>query len=231
MTIDLNFRPASYMDFGDPVALALNGITGQMRREMVRDMLTAEGKQREEYDARLGPIDPSILEERADASFISTMNHVGGPSWMGGEYLPKHRRHEVEIARIVLQSVTMDVFSIRARWSGGRYRYRIVDEYEGVYTLTPMSSARTLTLGRVIRLIETVKTSEDSFGTEGGLVECWWNQQREHGDDPEGCVAFAWVESELYPDLARWYEQRAREWVAAVPVDVEEEEEDSPLPN
>ena len=42
MSIDLNFRPTSYADFDDPVSLALNGIKGQMRREMVRDMLTAE---------------------------------------------------------------------------------------------------------------------------------------------------------------------------------------------
>ena len=46
MSIDLKWRPESYSDFHDPVALALNGIQGQMRREMVRDMLTAEGEQR-----------------------------------------------------------------------------------------------------------------------------------------------------------------------------------------
>ena len=63
MTIDLNFRPASYADFDNPVALALNGIEGQMRRTMARDMLLAEGDQREHYDAVLGPIDDEILSE------------------------------------------------------------------------------------------------------------------------------------------------------------------------
>ena len=46
MSIDLKWRPESYGDFHDPVALALNGIQGQMRREMVRDMLTAEDEHR-----------------------------------------------------------------------------------------------------------------------------------------------------------------------------------------
>jgi hypothetical protein len=43
MSIDLNFRPTSYADFDVPVFLAQNGIKGQMLREMVRDMLEAEG--------------------------------------------------------------------------------------------------------------------------------------------------------------------------------------------
>ena len=127
MSIDLAFRPDSYADFDDPVALAVNGIAGQMRREMVRDMLSAEGAKREDYDEVLGSIQPDILEEGADDRFIQSLSSVCGPSWMGGEYLPRVKPQEVEIARVVLQSVTMDVFSLRARWSGGRYHYRIVD--------------------------------------------------------------------------------------------------------
>ena len=33
---ELKWRPGSYADFDDPVALVLNGIRGQMRREMAR---------------------------------------------------------------------------------------------------------------------------------------------------------------------------------------------------
>jgi hypothetical protein len=110
MSIDLTFRPTSYADFEDPVALAVNGIAGQMRREMVRDMLSAEGAKREGYDEVLGSIQPDILEERADERFIHNLSSVCGPSWMGGEYLPRAKRREVEIARVVLQSVTADVY-------------------------------------------------------------------------------------------------------------------------
>jgi hypothetical protein len=52
------------------------------------------------------------------------------PSFMGGEYLPNYRRHEVEIARIELQSTTSDVISLRARGTGLRIKYRLVDEYQ-----------------------------------------------------------------------------------------------------
>ncbi|MSR21775.1 MAG: hypothetical protein EXR91_12525 [Gemmatimonadetes bacterium] len=74
MSIDLHFRPAHYADFDDPVALALNGIKGQMRRVMVRDMLSAEGDKRVAYDVVLGPIEDDVLGERASEAFMNTMN-------------------------------------------------------------------------------------------------------------------------------------------------------------
>ena len=47
----------------------------------------------------------------------STRLLLGGihPAFMGGEYLPQFGQNEIEIARIVLASVTQDVISIRAR--------------------------------------------------------------------------------------------------------------------
>ena len=93
-------------------------------------MLLAEGDQREHYDAVLGPIDDEILSERASEEFLQRSNATLGPSWMGGEYLPDLEGREVEIARVVLASVTMDVFSLRARLlPDGGYGYRMVDEY------------------------------------------------------------------------------------------------------
>ncbi|MFH1609290.1 MAG: hypothetical protein ABID40_01505, partial [Candidatus Bipolaricaulota bacterium] len=78
MSIDLTFRPASYADFDNPVDLAVNGIAGQMRREMVRDMLTAEGAKREHYDAVLGPIEPDILEERREEASVQNVSGLAG---------------------------------------------------------------------------------------------------------------------------------------------------------
>ncbi|NJD19752.1 MAG: hypothetical protein FIA95_10790 [Gemmatimonadetes bacterium] len=211
MTIDLSFRPDSYSDFADPVALAVNGVNGQMRREMVRDMLSAEGAKRAEYDGLLGPIEEGILEERTDESFIHSLSGFWGPSWMGGEYLPRIRRGEVEIARVVLQSTTMDVFSLRARWSGGRYHYRLVDEYQNTYRLCRKTSRRTLTLGQLIELLETAD-SDDLELRGRGIVLPWWDQQCECGYDPNACTDFATVESELYPALADWYAEHAEGW-------------------
>jgi hypothetical protein len=199
--VDLDFRPKRYTDFDDPVSLALNGIAGQRRREMVRDILTAEGEKRERLDELLGPIHPDILRERASRDFASSMTRMAGPTWMGGEYLPPLLPGEVEIARIVLQSTTMDVAAVRARREEGRYHYRMVDEYDTDFEVSPEVSAEPLTLGELIDLLE---------GADAVIP--WWEQQFGFGDPPEACTDFATVESDLYPGLAIWYEARAAEW-------------------
>ena len=215
MSIDLKWRPESYGDFHDPVALALNGIQGQMRREMVRDMLTAEGEQREFYDNVLGSIDPDILKERADEQFIYRMSSFGSPVWMGGEYLPEVSSGEVEIARIVLPLSTLgDVISVRARFRSGRYRYWVVDEYESEFDIRRKSSIRPLTLGQLIDLIQT-GSQPDYIYNGNGLIEGYWNGELQDGAGPgalEECVRFAHVESDHYPELATWYEERGRQW-------------------
>jgi hypothetical protein len=212
MSIDLNFRPTSYADFDDPVSLALNGIKGQMRREMARDMLTAEGEQRAVYDAVLGPIDEEVLRECASTEFTDNLNHAFGPSWMGGEYLPDLMSRELEIARIVLASVTMDVISVRAKLCSSRYHYSIRDEYETEFTVRPETSQAPLTLGALIGLIDTADGQD--LATDGcSLVDAWWWQQWEYGQhSPQECTDFAWAESEQYPKLADYFEERARQW-------------------
>jgi hypothetical protein len=212
MTIDLTFRPPHYADFDHPVALALNGIKGQMRREMVRDLLSAEGEQRALYDQLLGPIEPDTLEQSLPTDRTHGPSRALGPSWLGGEFLPDLTRQEVEIARIILDSTTMDVFSVRARVTEGGYAYSMFDEYETRFVLSPASSEGTLTLGELIGLIDSaegigMRPSEHTF------VEKWWWQLLEWGSySLERCTDFAWVESEQYPQLGAWYEERARQW-------------------
>lgn len=211
MSFDLDFRPAHCGDFDHPVALALNGIKGHMRRAMVRDMLEADGERRAFYDALLGPVEEEILGERAPAGFTGPLNRAFGPSWLGGEYLPDHRTGEVEIARIVLASTTMDVFSVRARRRSARYRYSVVDEYATKFRTVPHTSRRPLTMGQLVRLIDTAD-GEGLMPTDQFFVESWWHQQLKCGDSLEKCTSFAWVESDLYPQLGPYYEERARQW-------------------
>lgn len=77
---------------------------------------------------------------------------------MGGEYLPDLAPDEVEIARITMKSTTMDVIGIRARRLKRHIAYRFVDEYEDLiaknYEMQPEVSARPLTLGEVIHVID-----------------------------------------------------------------------------
>lgn len=212
MSIDLNFRPRSYADFDDPISAVLNGIKGRKRREMIRDMLSAEGDKRAAYDAALGPIEEEILRESVADPSSSLVHRTLGPEWLGGEYLPDLSRREVEIARIELRSTLADVFSLRARVAGRRYEYRMIDEYESTFELTPATSETTLTLLELVRLIDGVKSP--TLDLDGRpFVEAWWWQQ--HGCSYytlEDCTDFAWVESEQYPQLGAYYEERAREW-------------------
>ena len=219
---ELKWRPESYTEFDDPVALVLNGIRGQMRREMARDMLVAEGEHREFVDTQLGPIQPGLLEERAHENFIHTMSGCHSPVWMGGEYLPDVDSGEIEIARIILQSTLMDVISIRAQWRSGRYHYRIVDEYESTFDISRESSSKPLTLGQLIDLLQSSSCPDSTYPC--GMVEGFWEAEREHGmESLEDNVNFTSIESDFYPKLADWYDQRSEEWIAQY---TEEEEEE-----
>jgi hypothetical protein len=175
---------------------------------MIRDMLA--GEHREELVAMLGPVADDLLAERAEEAFLRTLSTHAGPSWLGGEYLPLRDASEVEIARVLLASVLSDVISLRSRWSGGRYHYRMVDEYGSTLVLCRKTSVRPLTMAQVIEVLETVEGDIDTGGQ--GIVVCWWEQQRSFGDRLEECTGFAWVESELYPDLEAWYDAHARAW-------------------
>jgi hypothetical protein len=206
---DLSWRPVSYSDFPDPLAAILNGVAGQQRREMIRDMLS--GEHRQDLVSILGPLDDGLLAERAEEAFVRTLSQSAGPAWLGGEYLPRSRPGEVELARVALASVTSDVMALRGRWSGGRYHYRMVDEYGTDFHLCRKTSRRPLTLGQVIEVLETAGSAD--WETDGkGMVVTWWEQQRGYGDTLTDATDFAWVESDLYPDLGPWYLSHAQMW-------------------
>ena len=122
--LDLEYRPPSYWETPGPIAAVRSAIKGQNRRQLFTDFVAGE----------LGPeveqLEPELLAESLDEGTRRMLGRLH-PHWMGGEYLPSALPGEVEIARIVLQSVTQDVISIRARRrrSGRRIFYRIVDDY------------------------------------------------------------------------------------------------------
>jgi hypothetical protein len=206
--IDLQFRPASYSDHPDPVSAILSNIKGQNRRRMAHIFITGQGR------PELGALPSGFLEpslDRATRSYLGSQH----PSWMGGEYLPDYLPREVEIARIVLDSVTRDVISFRARrrCGGRRILYRVVDEYPddgGPWTCRPASSVRPLTLGGLIQLIDGAR-SPDFLGQTGSLPLLYLEYQE--GCDPDELLTFVTVESDCYPHLTLYYQEKARLWV------------------
>ena len=160
-----------------------------------------------------GEIDQRLLADTLDGDERVLLGSIH-PSFLGGEHLPDYRSQEVEIARIVTQSATQDVFSLRARGGSSatsQIRYRLLDEYEAKLRLRPASSMEPLSLEQLVHLIDTASSNEfEKMGWP--LVEsfAWW--QLEAGESSWDAIEFVSVESSVYPQLDKYYNQRLRTW-------------------
>jgi hypothetical protein len=214
--IDFAFRPASYWDPADPESAVVGNIKGQLRREMVRDFLRSVAPE------ELGELEAQYLADEVDDDFRVSLGRIH-PHFMGGEYLPRYLPGEVEIVRIVLQSSTLDVHSLRARRRSGRIRYRMVDEYESAWTLRQQTSRRPLTFGQ---LVDLILSAQDDNGLAGDypMIILDYNTD-EGGGDPEAMAGFVGMESVFYPQLGQWWQDRVAEWLAGRQRLAEDEEE------
>ncbi len=197
--IDLDFTPAGYFVLREMHLALPSDIKGKARRDLARK-LAAEGREL--------PAELAAPELTPDDRRMWGLIH---PAMMGGDYLPRMGRDEVEIARISLKSVTGDQISVRARRRSDRIVYSIVDEYEGengAYELHPKSSSKPLSMRQLVDFL-------DRACERGGAVMSPVVWQIEDGsssvDDMRGFVT---VESDFYPDLGAYYEARFENYFA-----------------
>jgi hypothetical protein len=206
--IDYQFRPESYWaPARNPLEAALRNVKGRNRREMIRDY----------YDAgKLDQLHENLLADTLDNGKRESLGAIH-PSFMGGEYLPNYGRSEIEIARIELESTTSDVISLRARPSGLRIKYRLVDEYSSEFRLPQQTSSRPFSLGEVITFLDSVERVgvSDPSWTQFGVVLSYNQTSLDCGGDLEGLRDFTRVESDYYPDLASHYTEAIEEWYDA----------------
>ena len=233
---ELDWRPWSYTDFAEPIALMVNGIRGQLRRSRARSNLRLSGAKDFGSDALdfLTKGDEWLQETGSEHTLESSTEMF---NWRVGESLPEPLPGEIEIARVVISEwrhveiatgelrkfeALENIFSIRARWRSGRYRYRAVDDFNSEFYILPQTSRKTLTLSELIELLETGYASNRNFECGAiGLVRHWWNAELLYGfwkvdgfnADLKECTKGARVESALYPMLPVWYDERAEEWV------------------
>jgi hypothetical protein len=198
--IDYTYRPESYWTDSDPLAAILRNVTGENRRQMIKDYW---------QQGRLDELDPALLQDVADPDARWSLGRIH-PSFMGGEYLPDYIPDEVEIARICLRSTTSDVISLRARPIPTGIAYRILDEYDGDFDLPIIDSALPLTLEELVQQFEEGELKELEYG--GGLALGYNNLNAESGDF-ERLRHFTRIESEIYPELAEHFEHVFEEWV------------------
>jgi hypothetical protein len=217
---DYAYRPQSYFQGIDPKALIVSSILGEERRKDVQRRLESED------------FDPAVWGEWLTDSKLDdhTRKMIGSvhPALMGGEYLPQLGHNEIEIVRIVLASTMQDVISIRARRSGERIAYRVVDEHENEFALPRKSSAQPLSLQQLIAFIDGTNQAEDSQGN--GLVYSVLDMNIEGSGDPESLRGFVSVSSVFYPELQRYYDAQTDQHLDRFVVeDDEDEEEDDEL--
>ena len=179
------FRPDYWAPPSDPITAITRNVKGQLRRHMIADIVSGRAADRAPNETArqlLSEVHTDLLsDELEDPNMLGPLH----PWWMGGEYLPPYLPGEIEIARIVLQSTTMDVSSVRARPADGQIQYRVVDEYPDIgpfVLLEPTVSERPLTFGEIVTLIDSIKPNPNAFGH----VREWLKSQSGRPDSNRG---------------------------------------------
>ena len=203
------FRPDSYWSHENPVDAIVQQIFGQHRRDVARRELPLAMAERREvlYD--------EAVCDRLYPTTLALLGDLFTPEMMAGELLPDYRPHEAEVARIVFADVlacgARPVFSVRARRTrvGARYRYRIVDERDTVFTLQRRSSAAVLTFAQLVGLIDTATSPLHRIDTLP-LVEEMALDLMVNAPSSRAIEHRIRVESCVYPQLAYYYAERLR---------------------
>jgi hypothetical protein len=203
---DLSWRPMSYFEDLTLEQKLGSKIIGQIRgKKVIRDI-------------RDEPVDPQLMKSEL-ASDLKDRHGKIHPVMMGGEYLPDFKDSEVEICRVVLESTTMDVTSIRAKKQKDRIVYRVEDEYDNEYRLPHKSSSKPLTIKQLINNIDQCgEYHEDNLNEDFGiglvLPSINYMSGEDYGD--EEVISFVKVQSYFYPEIEEYYEMKKRAWLADI---------------
>jgi hypothetical protein len=203
-TFDLDFRPDTYWPWLPAEAQMLARIKGVARRQVARQVLATGGA---------AALDKSLFAESLSEEERRAVGRVH-PFFMGGEYLPDLGEFDLELARIELASTTHDVMSVRACPLGARIAYSAVDEYETTFTFRPKTTSRPLRLRQLISLIESIEVLEQTEAAypEGPGLPTSLRETR-FDYDLDAAAGFVTVSSELYSQLADYYNADARAWL------------------
>lgn len=207
--INYDHRPVSFWEPElNPLAAVTHNVKGQQRRALIQEHALA---------GTLDTLPDYLLSESLNDEVRKQRGQIH-PMFMGGEYLPDYKHREVEIARIELQSTTYDVISLRARPSGSRIRYTMVDEYgnDFEYKLPQHTSRRPFSLRELIQFLDSTEQlgSEPKWNRFGFIVsfnEC----TLDCGADLKSCSDFTRVVSDVYPDLWSHYRKVLEGWFKA----------------
>jgi hypothetical protein len=215
---DWTYKPQSYWVFKDARQQIQATVKGEVRRGFAGFFGEHVGDEVRE-DAFLSK--PGLAkDERASWGAVH-------PHFLGGEFLPDFADGEVEIARLVLDSVTQDVISLRAYWRGGRIHYSVRDESEGLfeYRFAQKTSREPLSMGKLVRLVDSIEQGESGCefpevslaAPELPAFTSWLHDFNHHvgGAALDSLQYFVRVSSPFYPELEAWYKAAGEEWYEA----------------
>jgi len=194
--IDLKYRPHSYF-WAQNIGVTLSSQIKGAERKALYEALVAQGQAEAANELLLTPV--LSQQERLAMGRLH-------PSFLGGEYLPNTKDHEVEIARITIASTTQDVTSVYARQAGKRILYRVVDEYGGSSLLgkAVRTSQQPLTLGQ---LTDFFLKAWDLLSVLG------FNFEDPHYSADEIKAFVVDASSSFYADFGRLIEERIDRWI------------------
>jgi len=199
-SINGDFRPKTYFWAHDLKVKLPSDIAGAERRRL--------------YEAAVAAGEPSPFLDDPDFSAEQLEPELrrawGGyhPSHLGGEFLPRRRNEEVEIARIVIDSTTRDVTCVYAKRGKNRIYYTVVDEYGG----DTLANAGTRTSKQPLTQDQLV----DFFLGSWDLLNVLEVNFGHHGYPPGRVHGFLLdVQSDFYPDFEDEVRRRVDVWLAA----------------
>lgn len=205
---DYDLRP-DYWDPADPVTLITGQIAGRLRRQAVEEALRGDEAIAE------------LIREEDREDFLSDERRaqLGGihPHLLGGEFLPRYEPGQIEIARIVMESVTQDTLSIRALRRDGRIHYSVCDEYYGYLgedqAICPdLWTERPLTFGEMVVWVSGFESGWDDRPNH--FFDSVRDTNLDGGAEAEEMWWFLGIESPYYPQLREYFSRQADEWYA-----------------
>lgn len=184
-------RPSSYWVDPNPLAAILRNVKGARRRRLLAQRW---------HEGNLLEVPTELLNESLPAEAIARLERID-PLFSGGENLPDYLPFETEIARIEIESETIDVISIRARPAKGWIKFRMLNGAGTRFEMSRQNTRQPLTLGEFIEVLETSLCVGASFRLTFEEVRACVRQSPEllrHVPDITSC---------FYPQLAVHYER------------------------
>lgn len=207
--IDTQYRPDTYFWAQQHKLKLISDIKGAERRKIYQHALQS---------GDLGTTELALFEPTLDAETRQQWGRIH-PSCLGGEFLPRQKSEEVEIARIVIASTTQDVTCVYARQVGQRIHYRVVDEYSGstLFGKGVRTSVKPLKLSQLV----------DFFLESWDLIACLDCNFEGDGYPPGAIHSFIVdASSSFYAEFGPAVHTRVNAWLDTLPVPEQEPDDE-----